>query len=211
MAGGRRSTRSARGSAKRRRNEGPRGGGGGLKRRFERAAERPAKKWVRVFRTPAPRIQLKVATWVPYSDLTEQERLDYDAKLQEELERRKQQQREDERQQQQQQLGEETSKKQGLEEEERNENNDSKGATTSIPMELEGSKDEDLSKSNDPRNSGESTVTPQLDGSTPATIQTDSTVKPEPSKPAEDCSAGPPAKRSRVEIDENASSQQDQQ
>ncbi len=80
---GRRSARAVRGSAKRRRSNGStkrgRGGGGGsLKRKFEHAAECPAKKWVKVYRAPASNVSFKVAVWVPYADLTEEERLDYD-------------------------------------------------------------------------------------------------------------------------------------
>jgi hypothetical protein len=93
-AAGRRSTRSARGSAKRRRSDGSgRGGaGGGLKQKFEQAAQRSAKKWVKIWRPPASTISFKVQSWVPFSTLTEEERLDYEAKKEKEaqLERLKQ-------------------------------------------------------------------------------------------------------------------------
>ena len=88
-AAGRRSTRSARGSAKRRRGEGSgsRGGaGGGLKHKFERAAERPARKWVKVLRPPAANIRFKVVKWIPYEEMTEEERVDYESKQEKEME-----------------------------------------------------------------------------------------------------------------------------
>jgi len=91
-AAGRRSTRSARGSAKRNRGEGSSrgrgggvgGGGGGLKRKFEKAAERPAKKWVKIWRAPAANIRFQVAKWVQYEELTEEERIDLEAKREKE-------------------------------------------------------------------------------------------------------------------------------
>lgn len=100
-AAGRRSTRAARGSSKRRRSDGSRrgggGGDGGLKRKFEEAAQRPAKKWVKVWRPPASAISFKVATWVPLSTLTEEERLEHEAKIEQEAQLKHQQQLEAEK------------------------------------------------------------------------------------------------------------------
>lgn len=80
-SGGRRSGRAVRGSVKRRRSDGSsRSGGGGLKRKFEQIAQTSAKKWVRVYRAPASNITFKVPVWVPYVNLTEEERQDYDMK-----------------------------------------------------------------------------------------------------------------------------------
>jgi hypothetical protein len=112
---GRRSTRSARGSAKRRRSDGSSkgGGDGGLKRKFEVAAQRSAKKWVKIWRPPASNISFKVATWVPFSTLTEEERLDYEAKREEEeaqLKRQQQSGEEKEAKSQENSKGEEASK-----------------------------------------------------------------------------------------------------
>lgn len=71
---GRRSTRSARGSAKRRRTD-----GSSRKRKFEEVAQTRAKKWVEIFSPPAPGITFKIKKWVPYTELSEQERVEYDA------------------------------------------------------------------------------------------------------------------------------------
>ena len=96
---GRPSTRSARGSSTRRRSgggssrgSGGGGGGGGLKRKFEAAAQRPAKKWAQVLRSPASNISFQVLKWVPFSDLTEEERLDLEAKQEKEIRLKIQQQ-----------------------------------------------------------------------------------------------------------------------
>jgi hypothetical protein len=86
----RRSTRSARGSAKRRGRQG-RQDEGGPKSRLQKSAERgPARKWVQVMRPPASHIKFVVSTWVALADLTEAERQDYY-----EQERQQQQQREE--------------------------------------------------------------------------------------------------------------------
>ena len=70
-----RSTRSARGSTKSRRA----GSRGGFADRIRRAAESgPTRKWVKVMRPPAPTIRFLVSKWVPFNDLTEEERLEYD-------------------------------------------------------------------------------------------------------------------------------------
>jgi hypothetical protein len=74
------STRTVRTSSKRRRSDGRGGGDGGLKQRFEQAAERPAKKWVLVYRQPASNISFLVKTWVPYAKLTDEERQQYEGK-----------------------------------------------------------------------------------------------------------------------------------
>ena len=71
---GRRSTRSARGSAKRRRTD-----GSSRKRKFEEVAQTRAKKWVQIFSPPAPGITFKIRKWVPYAELSEKERVEYDA------------------------------------------------------------------------------------------------------------------------------------
>ena len=74
------STRPARVTSKRRRGDSRRGGAGGLKQRFEEAAERPAKKWVKIWRSPGAKISFKVAKWVLLDQLTEDERRDYEAR-----------------------------------------------------------------------------------------------------------------------------------
>jgi len=71
-------TRAVRTASKRRRLDGRGGGDGGLKQRFEQAAERPAKKWVLVYRKPSTNVSFMIKTWVPYSKLTQEERDQHD-------------------------------------------------------------------------------------------------------------------------------------
>jgi hypothetical protein len=85
-----RSTRSARGSTKRRRGAGK---GGGVADQIRRAAESgPTRKWVKVMRAPAPRIGFMVAKWIPLKELTEKERQEYERKEMEERKERERQQ-----------------------------------------------------------------------------------------------------------------------
>jgi hypothetical protein len=84
-----RSTRSARGSTKKRRGAGK----GGVADQIRRAAESgPTRKWVKVMRAPAPRIRFMVAKWIPLKDLTETERQEYERKEMEERKERERQQ-----------------------------------------------------------------------------------------------------------------------
>lgn len=84
-----RSTRSARGSTKRRRGAGK---AGGFADQLRRAAESgPTRKWVKVLRAPAPHIRFVVEKWIPLNDLTEEEREDYEREQIEERSGREQQ------------------------------------------------------------------------------------------------------------------------
>ena len=85
-ATGRRSTRSARGSTKRRRGDDD-------GRRLSRLQKNsgPARKWVQVMRPPAPHIKFLVEKWVPMESLTESERQEYEQKIQLEEQKRQEQ------------------------------------------------------------------------------------------------------------------------
>ncbi|CAJ1919798.1 unnamed protein product [Cylindrotheca closterium] len=94
-----RSTRSARGSTKSRRA----GSRGGFADRIRRAAESgPTRKWVKVMRSPAPRIRFQVTKWIPINELTEEERIEYDreqAAIQEEKQKQQMQLQQEQQQQ----------------------------------------------------------------------------------------------------------------
>lgn len=87
----RRSTRTARGSAKRpRRNFGKKDAeaSSAIKRIKQAAQQGPAKKWVQVMRPPATGIRFLVSKWMPYSELTEAERGEYEQRLLDDQKRR---------------------------------------------------------------------------------------------------------------------------
>ena len=83
---GRRSTRSARVSTKRRNQE----GGNSAASRIKRSTEQgPARKWIQVMRPPAPHIKFLISKWVPELELTETERKEHEEKLRRKVEQQR--------------------------------------------------------------------------------------------------------------------------
>ena len=84
-----RSARTARGASKTRRGR----NGDSTASRLKRAAESgPVQKWVKVMRSPAPRIRFLVKKWVPVTELTQEERQEYDREETEKAKRREKEQ-----------------------------------------------------------------------------------------------------------------------